>query len=96
MFATEVSEDAALQLLREIPMRFLCGLFLFALVVGLGYLAYENNRETSINAWTWRLDVPLPLLVLAVYVLGMLSGWWLVGLMKRSWQRVTEPDRARA
>ena len=77
-------------------MRFLCGLFLLALVVGLGYLAYENNRETSINAWTWRLDVPLPLLVLAVYVLGMLSGWWLVGLMKRSWQRVTEADRARA
>ena len=77
-------------------MRFLSGLFLLVLVAGLGYLAYENNRETSLNAWTWRVDVPLPLLVLAVYVLGMLSGWWLVGLMKRSWQRVTEPDRARA
>ena len=22
-----------------------------------------------------------------------LSGWWLVGLMKRSWQRVTEHDQ---
>ena len=77
-------------------MRFISGLFLLALVLGLGYLAYENNRVTEVNAWTWRMDVPLPLLVLAVYVLGMVSGWWLVGLMKRSWQRVTEPDRAHA
>lgn len=77
-------------------MRFISGLFLLVLLVGLGYLAYENNRETSLNAWNWRLDVSLPVLVLAVYALGMLSGWWLVGLVKRSWQRVTEPDRARA
>ena len=77
-------------------MRLLSGLFLLVLAVGLGYLAYENNRDTPLNAWTWRADVPLPLLVLGVYVLGMVSGWWLVGALKRSWQRVTEPDRARA
>jgi len=77
-------------------MRFISGLFLLALLVALGYLAYENNRETSLNAWTWQADVPLPLLVGVVYVLGMVSGWWMVGLMKRSWQRVTEPDRAAA
>lgn len=77
-------------------MRFISGLFLIAVIAVLGVLAYENNRDTALNAWTWRMDVPLPLLVLAVYVLGMLSGWWMVGLMKRSWQRVTEPDRARA
>ncbi|QJW97830.1 DUF1049 domain-containing protein [Frigoriglobus tundricola] len=76
-------------------MRFLSGLFLLALVVALGLLSYENNRDTVLYAWTWRADVPLPLLVVAVYVLGMLSGWWLVGMTKRSWQRLTEPDRAR-
>ena len=77
-------------------MRFLSGLFLIALVALLVVLAYENNRSTSLEAWRWRMDVPLPLLVLGVYVLGMVSGWWLVGAVKRSWQRVTEPDRARA
>lgn len=75
-------------------MRFLSGLFLIALVGGLGYLAYMNNRTAEVDAWTWRLDVPLPVLVAAVYALGMVSGWWLVGLTKRSWQRMTEPDRA--
>jgi lipopolysaccharide assembly protein A len=77
-------------------MRALSGLFLLALIAVLGFLAYENNRDTVLNAWTWRMDVPLPLLIVAVYVLGMLSGWWLFGLVKRSWQRVTEPDRVRA
>ena len=77
-------------------MRVFSGFFLFALAVVLGLLAYENNRETTINAWNWRMDVPLPLLVLVVYVLGMVSGWWLFGLVRRSWQRVTEHDRARA
>ena len=77
-------------------MRFLSGLFLIALVAVLGLLAYENNRDTHVNAWNWGVDVPMPLLVAGVYVLGMVSGWWMVGTVKRSWQRVTEPDRATA
>lgn len=77
-------------------MRLLSGLFLITLVAGVGYLAYVNNRTTELDAWTYRMDVSLPLLVGVVYVLGMVSGWWMVGLMKRSWQRVTEPDRVQA
>jgi hypothetical protein len=77
-------------------MRLLSGLFLLALAAVVGLLAYENNRETALRAWNYRLDVPLPVLIIAVYALGMVSGWWMVGLVKRSWQRVTEPDRARA
>jgi uncharacterized integral membrane protein len=77
-------------------MRIISGLFLVALIVGLALLAYENNRETSLNAWNWHWNVPLPVLLAATYALGMVSGWWLFGLVKRSWQRVTEPDRARA
>ena len=77
-------------------MRFLSALFLIALLGGLGYLTYINNYNTSLSAGTWHGDLPLPALVAGVYVLGMVSGWWLVGLTKRSWQRVTEPDRASA
>jgi hypothetical protein len=77
-------------------MRVLSGLLLLALIIPLGLLAYENNRDTPVDAWSWHGSVPLPLLVVGVYLLGMVSGWWMVGLVKRSWQRVTEPDRARA
>ena len=74
-------------------MRFVCGLFLIALIAVVALLTYENYSVTRVNAWTWNADVPLPALVGGVYALGMFSGWWLVGLMKRSWQRVTEPDQ---
>jgi lipopolysaccharide assembly protein A len=77
-------------------MRFLSGLFLVVLVAGLVLLAYENNRDTVVNAWSWQADVSLPLLIGGAYLLGMLSGWWLVGMVKRSWRRVTEHEPARA
>ena len=77
-------------------MRALSGLFLFALLTVLGVLAYENNRETTLHAWTYQRDVPLPVLIGAAYALGMVTGWWMLGMVRRSWQRVTEPDRARA
>ena len=77
-------------------MRLLSGLFLLTLIAVVGLLSYENNVSTNLTAWTYHVDVPVPVLVVAVYVLGMLSGWWLVGMMKRSWQRITEPDRVRA
>ncbi len=75
-------------------MRLISGLFLVALITVAALLTYENNTVTRVNAWTWNADVPLPVLVGGVYLLGMVSGWWMVGLLKRSWQRVTEPDRA--
>jgi uncharacterized membrane protein YciS (DUF1049 family) len=77
-------------------MRVLSGLFLIALIALLGFLAYENNRDTTLNALNWQKDVPLPLLIAVVYLLGMVSGWWLFGLVRRSWRRVTEPERAHA
>ncbi|HJZ55482.1 MAG TPA: lipopolysaccharide assembly protein LapA domain-containing protein [Gemmataceae bacterium] len=74
-------------------MRFLCLLFLVAFVAVLGYLAYENSQSVALNLFGFARDVPVPLLALALYVLGMLSGWFVVGMLKRSWKRMTETER---
>ena len=74
-------------------MRFFSFLFLLAFVALVGLFAYENNRAVMVDMFNYSREVPLPLLVVGVYVLGMFSGWFLVGMLKRSWQRVTEADR---
>lgn len=73
-------------------MRVLSFLFLIGFVAVLGFFAYENNRDVTVNVFGLARDVPVPLLAVAVYLLGMFSGWFVVGMLKRSWQRVTEPD----
>lgn len=75
-------------------MRVVSILFLVLLVAVLVILAIENNREATINAFKWSWDLPFPALVVALYALGMLTGWALIGAVKRSWRRVTEYERA--
>jgi len=75
-------------------MRTLSFLFLIVLLAVLGILAYENNRAVTVSVWQWSWEVPFPLLVAALYVLGMLTGWALIGALKRSWRRVSEYERA--
>lgn len=74
-------------------MRALSFLVLLGFAAILGYFASENNRPVTLEVFGNARDVPVPLLVLAVYLLGMFSGWFLLGLLKRSWQRATESDR---
>ncbi len=74
-------------------MRLLSLLFLVLFIAALGLFAYENNRSVEIALLKFHWEMALPILMLVVYLLGMCSGWFVVGLLKRSWQRVSEPDR---
>jgi uncharacterized integral membrane protein len=76
-------------------MRFFSFLFLVAFAVLMGLFAYENNRFVMIDMFSYTWEIPLSLLAFGVYFLGMFSGWFVVGMLKRSWQRVTEMDRGR-
>ncbi len=73
-------------------------LFLLAFVGVLGLFAYRNSGPIEIGFWdtsfqsrTWEL--PLPAVFAAVYLLGMLTGWTVVGLLRRSWRNVAEDVR---
>ncbi|MBX9628359.1 MAG: hypothetical protein K2X82_31460 [Gemmataceae bacterium] len=75
-------------------MRALSLLFLVAFVGVLGYFSYLNRESVQIDLFGQsRPTVSIPVLVGAAYLLGMLTGWAVVGMLKRSWTRVTEYDR---
>jgi uncharacterized integral membrane protein len=75
-------------------MRLFYFLILLLIVAALVVFVVQNNEEVTLNYLNRSISSPMVLLIGAVYVLGMLSGWTVVGILKRSFQRVTErPSR---
>ena len=58
----------------------------FAGAVGL--LAYENQHEVALRFFNQSITTSVPVLVGLTYLAGMLSGWTVVGILRRSLSRV--------
>jgi putative membrane protein len=74
-------------------MRTLCFLFLVAFAGAVGIFAYQNQEEMTIAFLQWSITASLPMVAGIIYVLGMLSGWTIVGLVRRSVNRVVAAPR---
>jgi len=71
-------------------MRSLVALFLIVLISVAVFLCSQNIENINLTLLAWPVVAPLWLVIVAVYLLGMMSGWGFMGLLKRSWLRVTE------
>ena len=74
-------------------MRAFCFMFLVAFAVAVGVFAYQNDRPVTVNVFGHTQETSFPIMAGALYLLGMVSGWTVVGMLKRSLQRVSENDR---
>ena len=52
--------------------------------------AVQNQQDVTLTFFNYSRTVNVPLLIGAAYVLGMVSGWSVVGLLRRSFARVVE------
>jgi hypothetical protein len=78
-------------------MRFLCFVFLLVFAGAVIAFAVFNQQEITLRFMDWRITASIAAVVGAAYGLGMLSGWSIVGMLRRSLSRVTEgPTRSRA
>ena len=70
-------------------MRIMCLIFLLIFLAGVGLLGFWNNREVELMVWD-RVVVTtsIPVLVGLTYLAGMLSGWTVVGMLRRSITRI--------
>jgi uncharacterized integral membrane protein len=71
-------------------MRALYFLILVVIVAAVVIFAYQNDESVTLRYFNHSITLPMPLLIAAVYVLGMLSGWTVVGFFRRSWRRAME------
>ena len=62
-------------------MRALYICVLVLIVAALAIFAYQNNESVTLQFFRRSITLPMSLLIAAVYVLGMLSGWTVVGFL---------------
>lgn len=69
------------------------GFYFLVLLVLLGAVtifALQNQHEITLRYLDQSVSCQVSLLVATVYVLGMLTGWTVMGVVRRSLQRVSE------
>jgi uncharacterized integral membrane protein len=65
-------------------------LVLMVVVTALAVFAWQNQEAATLHYLDRTVTLPLAALIGAVYLLGMLSGWTVVGILRRSLERATE------
>jgi lipopolysaccharide assembly protein A len=71
-------------------MRILYCFILLVIMAALAVFAVQNNEHVTLHYLDRQVSCSMSLLIGLVYLLGMVSGWTVVGVLKRTLQRVTE------
>ena len=71
-------------------MRFMQAVAFLAFLLAIGIFAAQNTGVITVNFLTWNLAQPVALVTVAVYVLGMLSGWTVLAFVRGSLRQVTQ------
>lgn len=69
-------------------MRVVCLVFLLAFAGAVAFFAYQNQHDVKLVFWDQTVMANIALVIGACFVLGMLSGWTIVGMLRRSVDRV--------
>jgi uncharacterized membrane protein YciS (DUF1049 family) len=70
-------------------MRFLYGLILLVLLGAVAVFALQNSEVVTLRYLDRTASLAISVLIGGVYLLGMLSGWTVVGIFSRSLRRAT-------
>jgi len=71
-------------------MRFLCFVFLVAFAAAVAFFALQNQQTVTLNFFDRTVTSNIAAVVGGAYVLGMLSGWTVVGMLRRSLHETSE------
>jgi lipopolysaccharide assembly protein A len=71
-------------------IRFFCMVFLLLFVGAIGVFAWQNRDDVTLHFLNWTVVTSLAVVAGASYALGMLSGWSVVGMIRKSIHRVTD------
>jgi uncharacterized integral membrane protein len=64
-------------------MRYLTGTIAVLLLVAILIFSVQNLTAVEVSFLRWSVSVPKVFLILGTYLLGMISGWGLLALVKK-------------
>jgi hypothetical protein len=70
-------------------MRLLCFLFLVLFLAAIGLFAYYNQQDMTLEIFNWSITASVAAVIGVAYLLGMLSGWSVWGMLRRSLREVS-------
>ncbi|MBY0522458.1 MAG: LapA family protein [Gemmataceae bacterium] len=76
-------------------MRLISFLLLLVLAGATALFAMQNNENIFVHFFNWGLTASLAALIGVAYLLGMLSGWSVLGVVRRSIARLADPPEHR-
>jgi uncharacterized integral membrane protein len=76
-------------------MRLVYFLFLLLILAAIAVFVVQNIELVNLKYLQWEASLPLAVLVGGAYVLGMVSGWTVIGFVRRSFEHVTAPRTER-
>lgn len=71
-------------------MRYLQAVILLVFLGALGIFVVQNTQAITVQYLNWSVTAPAAIMAIAVYFIGMLSGWTVVAFLSRSLRRVSE------
>lgn len=81
---------------RGIAVRSIQSVMFLVFLVTIGIFAVQNRDVITVSFLAWNLSQPVAIVTVAVYILGMLSGWTVLTLARGTFRRATAPPRHRA
>lgn len=71
-------------------MRVFCLLVLLLIGAAVAVFVVQNEQQMTVTFLNQVITAPAVTVLLVAYGLGMLTGWSFVGLLRRSFKRVTD------
>lgn len=73
-------------------MKVVYSILLFIFVIALVTFVFQNPHSVEIRFLGWSRRAPMSVVSLALYVLGMLSGWAVVAFLRKSIRTIRERE----
>ena len=74
-------------------MRYIQAVIFLVFLAAIGVFALQNREVITVNFLSWSLSQPVAFVTVAIYFLGMLSGWTVVAFLRGSFRRMAEHSR---